>query len=94
MRTCIACQQKRPKRELIRVVRTPEETVEVDPKGKRPGRGTYVCPERACWGSALDERKLSRALKCRVSEADVTELKASATAFLKDEMVVGSEDVS
>lgn len=87
MRTCIACQEKRAKRELIRVVRTPEGAIEIDPKGKRPGRGTYLCPRQTCWDSALDERKLSRALKCQVSKQDVAELRASAAPLLRDEPV-------
>ncbi len=76
-RTCIACQEKRPKRELLRIVRTPQGTIEVDPKGKKPGRGAYLCPRPACW-DLLDERKLSRALKCQVGADQTAELRAAA----------------
>ncbi len=79
-RTCIACQEKRAKRELIRIVRTPQGTVEIDPKGKRPGRGAYLCPRPACW-DLLDERKLSRALKRRVSAEEIAALRASARSL-------------
>ena len=79
LRTCIACRQKRPKRELIRVVRTSAGALEVDPKGKRAGRGAYLCPGRQCWQVALDpappaRKQLERALRCRVSEEDVAHL--------------------
>ncbi|PHJ38917.1 hypothetical protein P378_06300 [Desulforamulus profundi] len=44
LRMCIGCQEMKPKRELTRVVRTPQETVEIDPTGKKSGRGAYICP--------------------------------------------------
>lgn len=77
LRTCVACHQKRPKRELIRVVRTlaPEGTIEIDLKGKLPGRGTYLCREQSCWDKGLDPRKLGRALKCSVSDEEIRRLR-------------------
>ena len=51
-RTCIGCREIRPKRELIRVVRT-ESGVEIDPTGKKSGRGTYLCKTKSCWDAAL-----------------------------------------
>jgi predicted RNA-binding protein YlxR (DUF448 family) len=87
MRTCIACQQKRPKRELIRVVRSPEGPIEVDSSGKRSGRGAYLCPERECWQAALDRRQLQRALKCQVSADDVQALRALAGAMVNGQLV-------
>lgn len=62
-RTCVGCRQVGGKRELVRLVRTAEETVEVDETGKRPGRGTYLCRRRACWETALQKRRLEHALK-------------------------------
>jgi hypothetical protein len=76
LRTCIACQQERAKRELVRIVRTGEGTIEIDPKGKRSGRGAYVCYERACWDAALRQGKLGHALKCQVSTEQVAALRA------------------
>jgi predicted RNA-binding protein YlxR (DUF448 family) len=84
LRTCIACQQKRPKRELLRIVRRPEGNLEVDPKGKLSGRGAYLCPTLECWSVALDERKLGRALKCQVSAEDAATLRASIEPLLVD----------
>lgn len=74
LRTCIICQQKRPKRELIRIVRTPEGVIEPDSRGKLSGRGAYCCPSRACWEAALEPVRLGRVLKCRVSAEDVVQL--------------------
>lgn len=84
LRTCIACQEKKPKRELIRVVRTPEGKVEVDPKGKGAGRGAYLCAEQQCWIVALDEARLRRALRCPVSADDETALRAFAASLAAD----------
>lgn len=90
MRTCLACQQKRPKREMLRIVRTPEGTIEIDPKGKRSGRGTYFCSSQACWDVALEPRRLGRALKCRVSAEDVAALRAGLGSLPLAQVVVGS----
>lgn len=59
-RTCIACKEVRPKRELIRVVRTPEGHVELDATGKKSGRGAYLCARRSCWEPALKKGKLEQ----------------------------------
>jgi predicted RNA-binding protein YlxR (DUF448 family) len=93
LRTCIACQGKRPKRELVRVVRTPEGFIEIDAKGKRPGRGAYLCLDLGCWDAALEQRKLGRALKCRVSAEDVARLRSAAASLLVGEAAVGTEIV-
>lgn len=67
-RRCINCRQVRPKRELVRIVRTPEGEVQIDETGKRSGRGAYVCRSRACWSQALGRGgHLGRALRCEIS---------------------------
>lgn len=71
-RQCVACGQMRAKRELVRVVRTPEGAVRVDPTGKLSGRGAYVCPEAACVDRALREERLARMLERAIPE-DVAE---------------------
>jgi predicted RNA-binding protein YlxR (DUF448 family) len=78
-RTCIACRSTNGKRELVRVVRTPEGTVEVDPTGKRAGRGAYICPEAACWQLALKKGRLEPALKVKLSADDRLRLTEYAT---------------
>ncbi|MGQ9626890.1 MAG: RNase P modulator RnpM [Anaerolineae bacterium] len=62
-RTCIGCRQVRSKREMIRVVRTPKEGVQIDHTGKKSGRGAYLCPNRTCWETALTKGRLAHALK-------------------------------
>ena len=67
-RMCLGCQEMKSKRELIRVVRTPEETVEIDPTGKRSGRGAYVCPNNECLEKAIKGKRLEKALKQAISK--------------------------
>lgn len=69
-RTCIACQQERPKRELIRVVRTPDGHVLLDPTSKKSGRGAYLCAKRSCWELALKKGKIEHALGVPISPED------------------------
>jgi len=67
-RMCLGCQEMKSKRELIRVVRTPEETVEIDPTGKRSGRGAYVCPNNECLEKAIKGKRLEKALRQAISK--------------------------
>ena len=61
MRQCLGCREMKPKKELIRVVRSPQGEVSLDFKGKLPGRGAYVCPNPACLGKARKTKALERA---------------------------------
>lgn len=61
MRQCVGCREMKPKKELIRVVRSPEGTVSLDFKGKLPGRGAYVCLNPACLAKARKSKALERA---------------------------------
>ena len=54
MRSCVGCRSGAAKREFTRVVRSPEGTAEVDPTGKRSGRGAYVCHDPKCWEQAVN----------------------------------------
>lgn len=65
-RTCIGCRHVQGKRELVRVVRTPESEVVVDLTGRRNGRGAYVHKSRECWDLALKRGALERALKVAI----------------------------
>ena len=62
-RTCVACRQGKPKRDLVRVVRTTSGAVLVDPSGKQSGRGAYLCSAPDCWSAALHRGIRPRALK-------------------------------
>ncbi|MGI5962997.1 MAG: RNase P modulator RnpM [Lawsonibacter sp.] len=61
MRQCVGCREMKPKKELIRVVRSPEGEVSLDFKGKLPGRGAYVCPNPNCLAKARKSKALERA---------------------------------
>jgi predicted RNA-binding protein YlxR (DUF448 family) len=87
LRSCIACRDRFPKRELIRIVRTPEGSVEIDPRGKLPGRGAYICRNLRCWEDALQRQRLSQALKCSISETDTMNLRAFALTLLEEAAV-------
>jgi predicted RNA-binding protein YlxR (DUF448 family) len=69
-RTCVACRQIEGKRRLIRIVRTPAGTVEVDATGKKNGRGAYLHADPSCWESALKRKALQHALKTELSDSD------------------------
>lgn len=73
---------------MIRVVCTPEGAIEIDPKGKRPGRGAYVCRDPRCWEAGLEPRKLARALKCPVTAGHVASIQAQIAASLASEVLV------
>jgi uncharacterized protein len=88
LRTCVACREKRPKRELVRLVCTPEGSLEVDLRGKRAGRGAYVCRRPECWQAALQPQRLSRALKCQVSAEDTAALEAQIASLFEAESTV------
>ncbi len=77
LRVCIGCQEKKPKKELVRIVRTPEEKIALDLTGKKPGRGAYICPLESCLKKAIKGKRLEKNLQMPVSPdliADLTEL--------------------
>lgn len=74
-RTCVACRRKLDKRQLTRLVNTPEEGLVVDPSGKRNGRGTYLCDDPNCWEKAMKTRLLDQALRAEISQAEKQRLK-------------------
>ena len=61
LRQCLGCREMKPKKELIRVVRSPEGEVSLDFKGKKPGRGAYLCPQPDCLTKAKKAKALERA---------------------------------
>ena len=81
MRMCVACRQKRPKKELVRIVRTPEGDVRLDTTGRANGRGAYLCASTECLNRAVKTRALERALEAKL-DGDVL---ASLKEALHDE---------
>ena len=65
-RQCVGCREMRDKKALLRVVKSPEGEVSLDFKGKKPGRGAYVCPDPACLKRARKTRALERALSVQI----------------------------
>jgi predicted RNA-binding protein YlxR (DUF448 family) len=84
-RTCIVTRQTGDKRGLVRIVRTPEGRVEVDPTGKRNGRGAYLTADRAIWEKALAGNVLARALKVEIAPEDAAALRAYAETLGSNE---------
>ena len=81
-RTCVACRKVKPKRELIRLVRIADGSVEFDTSGKRAGRGAYLCLE--CWEIGLKDSQLKRALRTTLTQDNREQLiKAAEKMRLK-----------
>lgn len=96
-RTCVACRRAKPKRELVRIVRGPDGSITVDPRGKAPGRGAYIGPSRECLRLALERKALERALGVTLTEADRAQLEAElykrrATCPWHEEADMSSDD--
>ena len=68
MRQCVGCREMKPKRELIRVIRTSEDEILIDATGKKNGRGAYICPNRECLEKAVKSKGLERSLKMAVPQ--------------------------
>ena len=68
LRQCLGCREMKPKRELIRAVRSPEGEVSLDFKGRKPGRGAYVCPDPECLKRARKARALERAFSAQMPD--------------------------
>ena len=76
MRMCVGCREMKEKRELIRVVRSPEGEVSLDPTGKKSGRGAYVCRNPECLKRAIKQRQLERQLEVTLTESVSDSLRA------------------
>lgn len=68
MRQCVGCREMKPKRELVRVVRSAQGEISLDFRGKAPGRGAYVCPDPACLKKAVRSKALERALSAAIPQ--------------------------
>ena len=66
-RQCVGCRERKEKRELIRVVRSPEGGISLDFECKKPGRGAYLCPDPECLKRARKSRALERALETAIT---------------------------
>jgi len=69
MRQCIGCGERKEKKELIRVIRTPEGQIELDTSGRKNGRGAYLCRSVECLKKSQKKKTLSRSLQVEIPEA-------------------------
>lgn len=75
MRMCIGCQNMVPKRELIRIVKSKDKGIIMDPTGKQPGRGAYLCKSQKCFEIIIKGNRINRVFKEQVDEITVDKLK-------------------
>ncbi len=68
LRKCVGCDQRKEKKELIRVVRSPEGDVDLDTTGKKSGRGAYICPHRDCLEKAFKNRRIEKNLEIKLPD--------------------------
>lgn len=80
-RTCVGCRRSGAKRDLVRVVRTAEGRVEVDPTGKKSGRGAYLCRHAPCWEAALKRGRLDLTLRTQIRAEDKQALREFASTL-------------
>lgn len=80
VRQCLGCREHKPKPELIRVVRSPEGEISLDFRGKKSGRGAYVCPNPACLKRVQKAKALERAFSCPIPDTVWDALEAQMKA--------------
>lgn len=68
LRKCVGCKEQKPKKDLIRVVKTKEGEVSLDLTGKMNGRGAYICKDKSCLEGAYKTNALNRSLSTKISE--------------------------
>lgn len=83
LRKCTGCQEMRSKREMLRIIRTPEGEIVLDVTGRKNGRGAYVCCAMECFEKAVRNKGLERSLKCRIPEETYGMLKEEIEAIEK-----------
>lgn len=74
MRKCLGCNVMKPKKELIRAVKSPDGEISLDLTGKKSGRGAYICPDKKCFDKARKGKRLEKALETSIPEAVYEEM--------------------
>lgn len=74
LRKCLGCEKNKNKKELVRIVKTPDNEVLIDLTGKVNGRGAYICNNRECFKKAIKSNRISRSLKTEISKEKLEEL--------------------
>ena len=81
LRMCTGCGEHKPKRELVRVVKSPEGEISLDLTGRKSGRGAYICPSIECLAKAKKAKRLEKAFSCQIPD----DVYAAMEKELKDE---------
>jgi len=68
LRTCMGCNEKKPKKELVRIVRNKEGQISLDKTGKLDGRGAYICDSAECLEKVIKSKRLEKVLEAQISE--------------------------
>ena len=68
MRMCLGCGEMKPKKELVRIVKSPEGDISLDLTGKKSGRGAYICKDAQCLAKAQKARRLEKSFSCRIDD--------------------------
>ena len=82
MRQCLGCREMKPKRELIRAVKSPEGVISLDFKGKAAGRGAYICPSQDCLKKAIKAKALEKAFSSQMPPEVYEELERQMEAAM------------
>jgi hypothetical protein len=81
LRQCVGCQEAKSKKDLIRIIKTPEEEVILDATGRKNGRGAYICPNPECLKKAIKSKGLERSLKVSIPKEVYENLEKEMNAF-------------
>ncbi len=74
IRQCVGCREMKSKKELLRVIKTPEDEVLLDVTGKKNGRGAYLCPKKECLEQAVKTKGLERSLKVSIPKVEIEKM--------------------
>lgn len=83
MRMCVGCREMKPKKSLLRIVRSPEGEITLDPGGKKSGRGAYICQQEACLARAIKQKQLDRALEAPIGPEVTQQLRQTLASLPK-----------
>jgi predicted RNA-binding protein YlxR (DUF448 family) len=83
IRMCVGCRERKEKKELVRIVKTVQGNIEIDPTGKKSGRGAYVCLRAECV-ELLNRKDLSSAFRLEIAEEEFVALKDTLYGYLKN----------
>ena len=84
MRQCLGCREMKPKKDLMRIVRTPDGSISLDFKGKVSGRGAYICKNAACFNKAVKTKAVERSLEIQIP--------AELLARMSEEIAAANEE--